>query len=57
MIHVSIFCSILGTYKLAVGNWAFFAFVLDGLTNQGTLHLDSSYGFNDGSTDFKVSVI
>jgi hypothetical protein len=44
----------LDTYPLQIGKWSFFSIVLDGQSKQGTLQLDYSYGYNNGSGDFKV---
>ena len=46
-----------GTYPMQTGNWYFFAIVLDGILNKGSLQIDYSYGYNNGTTDFKVSTL
>jgi len=47
----------LGTYPMQTGNWYFFAIVLDGVLNKGSLQIDYSYGFSNGSIDFKVTTL
>ena len=42
------------SYKLSLGQWSFFALVLDGTAQQGLLQLDYAYGYNNGTADFKV---
>ncbi len=39
---------------MQTGNWYFFAIVLDGKLNRGSLQIDYSYGYNNGTIDFKV---
>jgi len=43
-----------GTLKLAFGQWYSFAIVLDGSNLRGTIHVESSYGYNSAGTDNKV---
>ncbi len=40
---------------MQTGNWYFFAIVLDGKLNRGSLQIDYAYGYNNGTIDFKVS--
>ena len=45
------------SYKLSLTKWAFFAFVLDEETKQGIIQIDYSYGYNNGTKDFKVRAL
>ena len=47
-------CLFVGSYKMVVGQWYFFAIVLDGISKQGLIQIDYAYGYNNGTTDFKV---
>jgi hypothetical protein len=42
------------SYKLSLGQWSFFALVLDGTAQRGLLQVDYAYGYNNETTDFKV---
>ena len=39
---------------MVVGQWYFFAIVLDGISKQGLIQIDYAYGYSNGTTDFKV---
>jgi hypothetical protein len=39
---------------MVVGQWYFFAIVLDGSLKRGLIQIDYAYGYNNGTTDFKV---
>ncbi len=45
---------ILESYKLSLGQWSFFALVLDGSAQRGLMQVDYAYGYNNGTSDFKV---
>jgi hypothetical protein len=38
-----------------VGEWSFFAVVLDAVNQRGLLQLDYAYGYNNGTVDLKVA--
>ena len=42
------------SYKVVVGQWSFFALVIDAPSQRGLIQVDYAYGYNNGTSDFKV---